>query len=835
MSENTLYKIYSIKSYYGANDEFINNNYEEYELEELVELLLKRDNGYHQRIHKKTFYIFFGDLDGYNKEFDEFQNKLINFLKKSYAIIITKKDIMYTKNKSKNGSYHYSVPGLHCSCEKLKEILKNFKKQYIDDFKYKKEEKIVNCIDTTIYAEHWFRLPLQSKEANKSTLHEIIKGNMRDFIVEYIPDDSLNIEDFKIIYHKGKQVSNTQKTASKKIIPIVQDIQKTPDTTNTQNTKVVQDKLDAVLKKSKNYKLYIKYKEIFDKCYSQERFDCYEYWTTVGMALKNIYDIDAFPLFDYFSSKSTKYEGRETVLYKYKSFRYADTTCKNIGSLYKMAKEDNINEYKKIMYIDDISLLETDFAEKINELAGDSFMYIKLANKNYQLYCYTGKYWENDDLLLRKYISTELYDYYQNLIIDVYWNSPNFKKLKTQIDGLKRLATKRNIVELYKEYGIRNIIFDDKWWLLGFNNQVYDIKEHIFRDYLKDDYVSITVGYDWIEPLAEEINILNDIIKQIMPIESERNFYKSILSTSLEGRCLEKFIVFNGCGRNGKGLIDDLLIIALGSYALAGNNSILFEKCKTGSNPELANMDKKRLVIFKEPSEKSKFENSIVKALTGGGQFSARTHNEKETEKTLHNTTICECNKRPLFTEEPDHAEVKRIIDILFRSTFDEDLTLVDEKDLIFEAKPEFKESQFQQKHKCALLQILMDSHKIYAQNKYKFDMPDSIKKRTAEYLELSCNLLQWFKDNHELTNKKNDYVKLKDLYEDFKMSEYYDNITKLEKRKYNYKYFVEYFSTNIISKKYYKEKTTDLRNVLFCWKKFDCDEFTENNKLDFN
>ena len=44
----------------------------------------------------------------------------------------------------------------------------------------------------------------------------------------------------------------------------------------------------------------------------------------------------------------------------------------------------------------------------------------------------------------------------------------------------------------------------------------------------------------------------------------------------------------------------------------------------------------------------------------------------------------------------------------------------------------------------------------------------------------------------------------MKDLFNDFKESEYYSNLTKNDKRKYNYSLFDNYFSTNIFFKKYY-------------------------------
>ena len=36
-----------------------------------------------------------------------------------------------------------------------------------------------------------------------------------------------------------------------------------------------------------------------------------------------------------------------------------------------------------------------------------------------------------------------------------------------------------------------------------------------------------------------------DIITKAMPISDERKLYLQIMATTLEGRCLEKFIIFN--------------------------------------------------------------------------------------------------------------------------------------------------------------------------------------------------------------------------------------------------------------------------------------------------
>ena len=56
---------------------------------------------------------------------------------------------------------------------------------------------------------------------------------------------------------------------------------------------------------------------------------------------------------------------------------------------------------------------------------------------------------------------------------------------------------------------------------------------------------------------------------------------------------------------------------------------------------------------------------------------------------------------------------------------------------------------------------------------------------------------------NNDKTENKGDIIKLKDLFSNFKESDYYHNLTKNDKRKYNYSFFDNYFSTNIFFKKY--------------------------------
>jgi hypothetical protein len=458
-------------------------------------------------------------------------------------------------------------------------------------------------------------------------------------------------------------------------------------------------------------------------------------------------------------------------------------TLNEIILSYNKFDDDTKKKFIDIFDKNKFVLEHSDICKYVDVLSNKKFIYVK-NNDIYNIYCYNGKIWKNDDILMKHFLSNDLYDFFKMILLKFYFDHHLFNQMKNKIEKLKNISYKKDIVESYKEVGTKNELkFDDKWYLFGFNNCVYDLVEEKMREYKYDDYVSTTTGYDWREPTEDEIKTINKLIDQIMPVQEEKELYLQILATTLDGKCLEKFIVFNGSGGNGKGMMNDLLLIALGNYGLIGNNAILFETNKSGSNPEKANIHKKRLVIFREPPEKNKFENSVVKELTGGGFFSSRGHHESTTKKELNLTMIVECNKKPLFSEEPGQSEVRRLIDLFFRTTYTHDKTLVNEKNNIYLANSYYKESEFQEKHKYALLKILMDSYKKYKNNDYTWTLPKTIEERTSLYLQMSCNIVTWFKENYELTEKKDDICKIKDLYEHFTSSMYFSNLLKVEKK----------------------------------------------------
>lgn len=571
-------------------------------------------------------------------------------------------------------------------------------------------------------------------------------------------------------------------------------------------------------KKNTYYKNFKIYKSFIDECYTKTRLNNHDDLLSFGMALKNIYEIEGFKLFDYFSSKSDSYENKELTYTHYISLPEND---KNINLLYDWAIKDNKVNFIKIMKINEIDITETDLAEKIFELAGNKFLYIKI-EKIYQLYCFNGKHWEVNDKELKKFISQDLLKYYQELITYVYCNDKaKFNKLNHKINKLKTTNFKNAIIETYIEYNTKDIEFDSQENLFSFNNCVYDLNEGKFKDCSKENYITLTTEYDWREPTDEEIETVNNLIKQIMPNDQERQLYLEILSTTLSNKCLDKFIIFNGNSNSGRELIDNLLLVALGNYGACTDNSILFKQNKLTSIFKKNNLHKKRLIISKETLSGT-INISIINLLTNGNYLNMSTSN----------TTIYECSTQPQFSTELTNINLDKIIYLCFNSSFTDIEENLDEEKHIYPDIKNYKELNFQHKYKYALIKILMEIYKGYLANNRYFQIPLNMKTNTKDILEPNYKLLQWFTENYKFidTTDNTIFVLVDVMFEKYKFSDYYENLTKYKKSKLDKKSFRQYFFKHIITKNHYKIKheymeddnNTSKSHILLYWQEIN-------------
>jgi hypothetical protein len=92
-------------------------------------------------------------------------------------------------------------------------------------------------------------------------------------------------------------------------------------------------------------------------------------------------------------------------------------------------------------------------------------------------------------------------------------------------------------------------------------------------------------------------------------------------------------------------------------------------------------------------------------------------------------------------------------------------------------------------------------------------------------------DIITWFTNTFKLTENNNDIIKVKDIYKLFNISFHYDNMTKVERRKYNKSYFVEFIEKNHFFTPYYCQRYNNVRSVIKYWKYID-DNNNDNNNI---
>lgn len=157
--------------------------------------LIFENKGFHERLEKNSQLKINIDVEYIKKPVEELFNEIISFFS-IYDIHLTINDICYTKNfgKIKDGvlqtSYHIVIPKYFMISSKMKQLWMKFSK----DYGYTNEIDFGHLDNSG----KWFRLPNQLKENVANTEHKIQRGTIKDFILQYIHKDCIDLNEHNI-------------------------------------------------------------------------------------------------------------------------------------------------------------------------------------------------------------------------------------------------------------------------------------------------------------------------------------------------------------------------------------------------------------------------------------------------------------------------------------------------------------------------------------------------------------------------------------------------------------------------------------------------------------
>ncbi len=655
----------------------------------------------------------------------------------------------------------------------------------------------------------------------------IKKNNMWEGITKLINYNDVEPIDFNVIKPLFK---SEQLNPSIKPIQPIKEIKQEIKPVN-KSEPIISDKNEV-----KNYiDLCIEY-DVFKK------ISGYQNWLIIGLLIKNTFGDEGIDLFNEISSLMPKYDGEQQCKQFYNDLnRRIFSNDKNpitLGSLIYIIKETDETIYNKI---NTQKKTKSEYNILFDLSTGNLGNYFKNIHKpkisfifsNGKLYYFNGIYWKEDDIenkpILNNYIDEvlyiELFKLYQKYELELQNKredkSKELKEIKKNIQKLRDHQTRKKYIgDICCKLTNNDIIWNNKHNLFCFENKVYNIDENKFVEPKQDYYINMSCGYNYNDNY--DLNLLKDIenfINQIFPNPEIRNTYMTVASTSLSGLTLEQFTLANGCGGNGKGVLNELLLESIGNYSYVIQPNLLTSPIKLGSNPELANCDSKRLVLFREPEGEYTFNCAVIKELTGGSEINARLNYSNKTKTKICMTLIGECNKKPKLSESGESIQ-RRLIDIHFEAKYVDksEYNLLDEEERknVYVKNIYYKSPEFKEKYKQALFIILTKYYNNYKNNSYQLNIPDCVKFRNMEYMKMSDDYYNFIEDNFEKTDNKKDIIKLKEVYEIYKNTEDYSNLSKEQKRKNNYKNFTSNLETNLFIKRFIKtdsDKTKILTN----------------------
>ena len=475
-----------------------------------------------------------------------------------------------------------------------------------------------------------------------------------------------------------------------------------------------------------------------------------------------------------FPCPSIKLNKKESQIVNYNTLNltvnnnYADNEDLIEFEKFDIYEDEQINE----LVYNSLNGTDGSFVDILYYLYKDSYNY----GEDNNWYIFEKHRWSNignKNHYLEKFGRQKIKELYIELLEYCKKNNLETAKIK-EIRKIKNSITKqkviRDVIEGAKtEFFVnnnRNRDFvkklDTNCYLIGFNNGVYDLKTHAFRDGNQDDRITMSVGYDYSDKKSSNYNSLVQFLKDIQPDQKERDYLLTFLSTALFGNSLELFTILTGKGRNGKSKLIELLKLTFGNY-YGSVKSQLFTRPQpdaSAPDPGLLNLQNKKLVISSEPEKNQKLNSGFIKFITGRDSTQLRACHQNDMidfEPTF--VTLFVCNDIP-ETDDIDTAFSKRLRCINFPTEFCDKPTKDNQKQINTAINENFNS------WRNDLMLLLMEHYKVY-QTEKKLVATKNILKWTKKYESETDVYLQFLNECTE--EKEGEKVKASSLYPVFK------------------------------------------------------------------
>lgn len=195
--------------------------------------------------------------------------------------------------------------------------------------------------------------------------------------------------------------------------------------------------------------------------------------------------------------------------------------------------------------------------------------------------------------------------------------------------------------------------FDSDPWLLGVTNGTLDLRTGQLREARREDLITRSAGvaYDPDATAPRFYRFLHEVMGDDPELVS---YLLRFLGYSLTGNVSEHvFGLWHGPdGRNGKGTLIRLLLQVFGDYAGTVPPDVLLMSSGSQHPTGLMSFRGRRLMLSNEAPEGRRWDEALIKTLTGGDTISARAMRQDFVEFTPTHHLVLAANTRPLVREQ---------------------------------------------------------------------------------------------------------------------------------------------------------------------------------------
>lgn len=283
------------------------------------------------------------------------------------------------------------------------------------------------------------------------------------------------------------------------------------------------------------------------------------------------------------------------------------------------------------------------------------------------------KMWlERTDMRWEPISDDEIVKYAKAVVRQLQDDEADNRNASTFLRNIESTQSILNMIRLSKaeqDISVSITEFDKNPWELNVLNGVVDLKRGTLIPHSPDQKFTKIANVRY-NPNARPEKWLRFLIGITCGDQKLVDFVQKAIGYSLTGTTIEQclFILF-GSGENGKSTFIEILRAVIGDYGLATPSSTLMSK-RTSSIPnDIARLKGARIVTTVETGEDKKFDEPIVKQLTGSDTIPARFLREEFFEFRSTWKIYLSTNHRPVI-KGSDRAIWRRIKLIPFLAVF---------------------------------------------------------------------------------------------------------------------------------------------------------------------